>query len=224
VGLKTAIKRILFQPGEQKREVIGGALRGLSFTFDLHVDTQRWRGQYERPLQHWLQKHVRIGSVCLDVGAADGYFALLMAKLAGPPGRVYAFEPGPQCPLIAQHFEWNKSQALATLEVYQKLVVAADDPADEKSVSIDRIVRDGSIARVNVAKIDVEGAELDVLRGMAQTLERDHPHLFIEVHSKELEREVLQLTKRCGYTLKKEAPPASADRPLPYNTFVYSQT
>ena len=59
VGLKTAIKRILFQPGEQKREVIGGALRGLSFTFDLHVDTQRWRGQYERPLQHWLQKHVQ---------------------------------------------------------------------------------------------------------------------------------------------------------------------
>ena len=65
------------------------------FYFDLRVDTQEWRGIYEQSLQQWLQQYVQPGAVCLDVGAAKGYFSLLMAKLAGPSGYVYAFEPSP---------------------------------------------------------------------------------------------------------------------------------
>ncbi len=49
-------------------------------------------------------------------------------------------------------------------------------------VSVDDMVDDASLRRVDVIKIDVDGAEADVLRGAHRTLERFHPHLFVEVH------------------------------------------
>jgi len=52
---------------------------------------------------------------------------------------------------------------------------------------VDGLVESNKSARVDLVKIDVEGAEMSVLRGMAGTLTRFRPRLIIEIHPKNLE-------------------------------------
>lgn len=82
----------------------------------------------------------------------------------------------------------------------------------------------GKIAAVNIVKIDVDGGEMDVLNGMVRTLERFHPHLFIETHSHELQSQVAEVTKQLGYFMRLEMPAAHELRPaLDFNAFYLSE-
>lgn len=225
VPFKDIIKAIVFRPGEQERAVLGGALKGLRFRFDLREDTQGWRGIYERPLQRWLCEYVEPGSTCLDIGAANGYFTVLMAKLAGPNGAVYAFEPSQQsCEHIAYHVELNShDHALAPVSVYDRFVVSDETKSDLPSITVDGMVRDASLERVDVIKIDVDGAEAEVLSGAHRTLERFRPHLFVEVHSRDLMSQVQQISNRYGYVLRLEDAAPYEQRPTEFNAFLLSE-
>ncbi len=121
--LKNVLKLALFRPGLHERAVLAGPLKGLRFHFDLRADTQKWRGVYEQSLQRWLGEYVEPGSTCFDVGAADGYFSVFMAKLAGPTGAVHAFEPSELCERIPSNVELNEhTHALAPVSVYNQFV------------------------------------------------------------------------------------------------------
>ncbi len=79
---------------------------------------------------------------------------------------------------------------------------------------MDSLIASGSLQAPDLIKIDVEGAEVDVLRGAAQLLEDSHPIIFIEAHSADLERECMQELKRFGYRFtlleSEELPPDAA--------------
>src|SRR5665213_2299129 len=117
--LRSTIRNALLSGGLKPRTIRGGQLKGMRFGLDLRKSTQPWMGRYERCLQNWLVSHVPAGGVCLDIGAADGYFALLMAKLAGPTGSVWAFEPSAVAAEIRPNFELNPRVPLAKLEVFE---------------------------------------------------------------------------------------------------------
>lgn len=60
---------------------------------DEHVSQNiKEKGFWEPDVTHWLRKNVGDGYTCLDIGSNIGYFTELMARLAGPYGRVFAFE------------------------------------------------------------------------------------------------------------------------------------
>ena len=223
--LKNVLKLALFRPGSHERAVLAGALKGLRFDFDLRADTQKWRGVYEQSLQRWLSEYVEPGSTCLDVGAADGYFSVFMAKLAGPTGAVHAFEPSELCERIPSNVELNKhTHALAPVSVYNQFVVSNTACSDQPSgVSIDEVVTNASLERVDVIKVDADGAEADVLRGACRTLERFHPHLCVEIHSRDLSSAVRQILGRYGYTLRLEDAAPHEYRPIEYNAFLFSE-
>jgi len=223
VPFKDVIKALLFRHGEQERTVLAGALKGLRFRFDLRLDTLRWRGAQERSLQQWLKAYVKPGSICLDIGAAEGYFTVLMAKLAGSNGAVYAFEPSELCEQVTYHVELNRrTHDLAPASVYKQFVVNQSSNRDPSSVSVDDVVHSASVKRVDVIKIDVDGAEADVLRGAHRTLERFHPHLCVEVHSRDLLTEVQRIVARYGYILRLEDAAPYEYRPIEYNAFLFS--
>jgi hypothetical protein len=217
--MNTLIKNLVFPDGLRPRTIRGGRLKGLRFGVDLRNTTQLWRGTYERCLQDWLASNVREGATCLDIGAAEGYFTLWMAKLAGATGTVLAFEPGPESPQIRANFELNPTVPLAKLEVFE-LFVSAE--SGEKSVSIDRLAETRGMTSIDVVKVDVEGAEVKVLEGMREVLQRYHPRLFIEVHSQELLDQVKEITAKLGYQMKLELPPAHEYRLINFNAFYYS--
>ena len=153
-----------------------------------------------------LDRFLRPGDVFVDVGANIGLYTLKGARLVGPSGRVVAVEPGSAVGgLLADNIALNGyrhvaivAKALADEAGWATLhhVPLGDDPqafslltggADldgEKveTTTLDRLVADQSLPRVDCIKIDVEGAEHMVLSGGRETIERWHPTVIFEVN------------------------------------------
>lgn len=181
-----------------------GVGRGL--LFDPGVSNPDYgRGTNEIPVQEALQRHTTPGSVVFDIGANVGFFTVLAARLVGADGRVFAFEPVPEnAAQIRRNAGLNRLDNITVVEKAVtdtagrgQLVLArysggaalstAERPPDATDavtvdlVTIDGAIRGGDIAPPSVVKIDVEGAEIEVLRGMTETLRAHRPTVICEI-------------------------------------------
>jgi FkbM family methyltransferase len=186
------------------------------------------------------------GSVFLDVGAHIGYFSIKASAQVGPTGRVVAFEPNPETlKLLRENVKVNRTfniliQPVActdrerTLNLYaapivntgasslsqQNASVSASDlprPYTVRGRAIDDVIRELNLSRVDAVKIDVEGAEVSVLRGALTTLKQFHPKVVVEVIASQLAsfqttpEEVAALLRGAGYNMGKPLNPEAAD-------------
>lgn len=148
-----------------------------------------------------LARALRPGSFCVDIGANHGYYTMLLADGAGPDGRVLALEPNPAlAELLALTLEVNGFDR-RTLVVQQaatdgtastvRLVIprrrgacaticrapsAAEIAIDVEAASVDDLT--AAWPRVDLVKIDAEGAEPIIWRGMRRTIARN-PRLIV---------------------------------------------
>jgi FkbM family methyltransferase len=163
------------------------------------------RGAYERPLQQLIASSLKAGDVFYDVGANIGFFSMIAALRVGPAGHVYAFEPVPRnATAIERSARLNGFQ---TISVFAEAVGAAsgrDDlllarhvggavlrsvgaPPDMigrisvATTTIDDAIGKRGLRPPSLVKIDVEGAEMDVLTGMADTLRAYRPPVIYEL-------------------------------------------
>jgi hypothetical protein len=134
----------------------------------------------------------------VDVGAYNGYYALTLAKLTGAP--VVSYEPDSEAMARCRR-NLALNPALAPLVELRAVSVGAHSA--EGSVTID----DELLPRARrtpsscwLLKLDVEGAELEVLQGAQQFLELMRPHLIVETHSAELEEACGQTLRAAGYS------------------------
>jgi hypothetical protein len=222
LSVKSQLKKLIFGDGFKARRFIGGHLKGMWSFFDLSNDTQMWRGIYEVAQQDWIVGATKQGAVCLDIGAAEGYFSLLFAREAGVTGKVFAFEPSERKDYINESVNMNKSLSLAPVTLYSEFVVGPSTK-DLTGVIIDDVVRKEGLDRVDVVKIDVDGGEMDVLEGMRATIEKFHPNMSVELHSPELYAQVKTFLEGYGYSMTLVDPPAYERRPIPFNKFYFSQ-
>ena len=163
------------------------------------------RGTYELPLQKALAHYLKPEDVFYDIGANIGFFIVLAAHLVGKSGSVYAFEPVPEnVKRIRHNLKLNRFSNTTVLEkavsVYTgkgRLLLAqhsggamlssAGTPPDFKGamnvnlVCIDDLVAQKALKPPVLVKIDVEGAEIDVFKGMKQTIEKYKPIIIYEV-------------------------------------------
>ncbi len=148
---------------------------------------------------------IRRGSVVFDVGAHIGFYSLLAARAVGPEGRVFAFEPHPEnFAVLEQNIRLNHYSnicaqccAVSTHDSPRLLILSESSDCHSfyphplrhatsrtclvNCATLDTVCECGGPP--DVAKIDVEGAELDVLRGMQQTLAgRRKITLFVELN------------------------------------------
>jgi FkbM family methyltransferase len=155
---------------------------------------------YDRPTLAWLTRLVTKGSVVFDIGAHVGYHALAMARKVGPSGRVYAFEPHPGSARLlmrnARRFPTIEvvNAAVADFDGTALLVPGGGDTSTFHVVASPRggpalpevgqaaahvvpVLRLDSwsekrgISQIDVAKVDAEGMDLGVLRGMGTLLQ-----------------------------------------------------
>jgi FkbM family methyltransferase len=162
--------------------------------------------------RHFMLSRIKEGDTILDVGAHIGYYTLLFAKRAGKRGRVYAFEPSTNTrDRLVENISLNHLTNIITVEA------AASDEAGTASINlaggsntgstslhfdagavgteqVETIVMDDYLERhgiraIDLVKIDVEGHELQALRGMRRILETpadEAPELFVEVNENTL--------------------------------------
>jgi FkbM family methyltransferase len=185
-------------------------------------------GRAEPTVQDTLVSVLRPGDVVYDVGANIGFFTMLCARLVGPDGRVYAFEPMPANAAALRHnLALNGFQ---NVEVVEAAASDADGTAtllvsrwsafhrlegegfrsrnwqDEatmevQTVRLDEFAAQDGVRAPNLVKVDVEGAEADVIRGAEGLVRGDaKPLVLCELHGGN--REYVELLESLGYTVR----------------------
>jgi hypothetical protein len=157
-----------------------------------------WLGLYEYELATWLRRLCRAGTRCVDVGAYNGYYALTLAKLTGAP--VLSYEPDSEAMARCRR-NLALNPTLAPLIELRAVSVGARCAGGSVSLD-DELLPRARRTRPScwLLKLDVEGAELEVLQGAQQFLELMRPHLIVETHSAELEEACGQALRAAGYS------------------------
>jgi len=140
----------------------------------------------------WCKRLIRPGMVAVDVGAHIGYYTRLFSQLVGNSGHVFAFEPcSENFAVLSKNLNPKK---FPNVHLYNKAVGAENrqgtlfiSPGHSNHslnqgytknmgqeqveiVSLDSVLYQKGIERIDFVKIDVEGGEINVLRGMKETL------------------------------------------------------
>jgi methyltransferase FkbM-like protein len=198
VPSQEGVYRILFGPG-----------RGIRiWTNPAHGGTRILLGRYEPRLMRWLRSTIRPGSTFYDVGSNHGHIALIAAQLVGRGGSVYAFEPDETIRVELQRNLDLNPALKERIHVMPYAVGSIHDPATGKA-SIDGLLRQHSfpVGPPDALKIDVEGAECEVLDGMRLIADGACPPMFVECHSRPLyDTAKVFLTRRNQYV--REAKPS----------------
>jgi FkbM family methyltransferase len=173
-----------------------------------------------------LRKLIQPGFKVIDVGAHIGYFTLLISRLVGREGKVFALEPLPNnVKRLKEHLSRNNcSQNTKVLELAaadydgeeQFLefgfatvgrlastgLFVSDKPRGRMTVkcrSLDSLLSEGCIESPDFVKIDVEGAELWVLKGMENLIKIHKPKLLVEMHDKKIAEDIINFLENKGY-------------------------
>lgn len=177
--------------------------------FAMRLDLRDWvdqfiyaTGIYEEPTAHLIAQLLQPGSTFVDVGANIGFFSLLAARIVGEKGRVLAFEPGPsQRKRLLTNIALNglknlsvAEQALSDVSEYVTLHLGPPNHSgisslrtispDLPSIIVQSLRLDDwwdETLPLHLVKLDVEGAEGKVLRGMASCIRRWRPDVVMEV-------------------------------------------
>ncbi len=207
---KARVAQLLPRAGLHQR-VATGPLKGMALALPSGWEARYTHGGYEPGVSAALTRLVSRGDTCVDVGAHYGYFTLLLARLCGPEGRVYSFEAESENARILRE-NVRANDLLARVTVEQAAVAARNgqvdlhpaSPASEEWTLVEsfayrdqrprvdlpsertRAVRlDGYLAdvpRVDVIKMDIEGAEAEAIPAISEFLERRRPAIVLEFH------------------------------------------
>ena len=168
-----------------------------------------WRGivSIDKETIEIFLERVRSASTILDIGANWGYYTLLAGSVA-PAAKIVAFEPHPfWFKKLEKNISVNRLQdviieniAIGKITGTCPFYIDTEHPSASSMVrayfregetpveivtnvtTVDAYVsRKNELKKIDLAKIDVETSEGDVLRGMRAVLERDHPDIICEV-------------------------------------------
>lgn len=201
----------------------GGIAAGLYFKLNPRFEKDFLGGSDDKTQAIWTE-NLTPGKVFYDVGSHIGVFAVSGARLVGPKGAVYAFEPDPaNVRLIKENANRNSLPvdvtAAAAWKFSGKLQFAqapGSDPgrmgghlvseeAESSTISVNAVCLD-DFAQThrppNFIKLDVEGAEAEVIEGARNTILEHKPNLLIEIHNEDALRRVSALLAEYGYNFE----------------------
>ncbi len=156
-----------------------------------------FNGSFEGAELRFIRERLKSGGIFVDIGANGGIFTVVAARVVGPEGRVIAFEPDPRnVELLRRNVSLNQltnvtivSKAVSASAGTASLAISTDGAMNSlaktahagqkiekwesvETTTLDAALKELNVARVDVLKIDVEGAERLVLEGAHETLAR----------------------------------------------------
>ena len=224
MGARTFVKRAaraaVLRPGAVRR-IPFGLGRGLRLEADPQTTLHVYLGTAEIEIAGHLRRLARPGYVCFDVGSNNGYYALALTRLTGVGAVAFEFDPE-GLERIRRNLARNGAlgQSVRLVEAYVTNVV---DP-DQGASTLDRLSEDLE-TRPDLLKIDVEGAELDVLRGAHRLLAQRRPHVVVETHGREVEAGCVELLRGHGYEplVRNQRRRFREGRPNPHNRWLIAK-
>jgi len=165
-------------------------------------------GVWEPPLTQWIKERLSPGDVFIDVGAHVGYYTLLASTLVGDSGKVVAVEASPEIfEILRSNVELNHADnvrpvniaawcseetapiftwpecppGITTLVPSWARLWNLEEHGSVRAAPLSNILESNEIQRARIVKIDVEGAEWQVLYGMKSLLDDCRPDLEIVV-------------------------------------------
>jgi len=213
------------------------SFRGIKLKVDISKqmgNTIFWRGAHDWAPIFVLEKLIKEGDTIIDIGANQGEYALWAARKTGKTGQVHAFEPltsiysqlkenirlNRALPIIPH--QTGLSDKPGKLKLYshdnynEGVNTLFPDPARQSKVleeielsTLDHEVERIGLKKIDLIKIDVEGAELMVLNGGRATLKKHLPILFLEFNEKAFliagysSTDILSLLEELGYSFYK---------------------
>lgn len=175
--------------------------------FRLDESLRRWNVNDEASIHREFRTYLQPGDVAIDIGANFGLHTIYAAHLVGKQGLIYAFEPVPENLRLLKHNLYLNNlvervhvepvavsnSSNPTLEMAlpgEGLAVTAtlhkkspnNNSIEVRNVRLDDFQLADS-RPIKLIKIDVEGAEMEVLRGAENFLQKHRPVLLIEVHA-----------------------------------------
>ena len=205
----------------QRHRILAGPLRGCQIVTSWHDYPAAITGRTERSLLAWLTANVKPGETWLDIGAHYGYTAIALCRLVGDHGRVFAFEP-----MISTAGYLNQTKILNKFNIMTVLPFALGDRKEINLVrlSLVRGMGDSTLnakkhetilltcldwlwsqvcgqdRSIDGVKIDVQGMELEVIKGMGEVMKLNKPKLVIEFHKGVDRKMLLSARVNIGYT------------------------
>jgi FkbM family methyltransferase len=204
-------------------KVEAGAAQGLWIELNPRTGQGYARGETETVVQDFISSHIGPTDIFYDLGANIGLFSLIAARINEGTGQVFSFEPDSQnAARLSRNVEHNGLTNVTIVESgvwssttelrFSAAPASSPDRGVGTFVGADAATNGLSIRVVSVddftreappptaIKCDVEGAEMEVLRGARATLERHHPWILCEMHSRENDRAGRDFLQALGYT------------------------
>lgn len=162
-----------------------------------------YTGTYEKAILNLFSHFLKKGDTFVDIGANIGLMSIHAANLVGEKGIVYAFEPNPETiKILNKNIALNTIKsitvcpfALGTQQTSHKIYTnwhvnrggaslikpaTNSDSFDINVIRFDAFYEEKGLQKIDLIKIDVEGFELEVLKGFGAVFTHTQPILIIE--------------------------------------------
>ena len=181
---------------------------------------------------HVVRKLLKKGDIFLDVGAYKGWYAFNAAQIVGNTGKVFAFEPNREVVRILSAIKnlnnfkniqletvavsdkngfsrfWTGNKDMLGSLVKKHIQTYSDTSVKAvkiKTITLDSFYKTKKLKKIDMIKIDVEGSDLDVLKGAKNILRTQSPYLLVEVFGlsagvdSNRKNEILEYLSKFGY-------------------------
>jgi FkbM family methyltransferase len=195
---------------------------------DVTNQTMKDENGYEKHFVDFVNITLNKGDVAIDFGANIGYHTITMAWSVGNDGKVYSFEPQR---IIFQQLNHNiflngldnvytynlaigenESEVFINTEDYHQSKITNYGGTSINTTKVGSLVRQipmdiMNLPKLNFIKLDVQGSELNILKGGKNTIEKYRPYMFMEVEEGQLNKfnltsnDLIEYTKNLGYLM-----------------------
>lgn len=177
-----------------------------------------WLGTYEREKARLFAKSINKGDIVFDIGAHAGYYTLIASRMVGGKGKVYVFEPAERNAVyLRKHVEINNCKNIEIIQAavtnysgdalfdtrggsYEGKINASGGEVTVRAIKLDDFVKNDRLP--SCIKIDVEGEELNVLKGAANTLNQYCPTVFLATHGEGIHVKCVEVLSSLGYKIE----------------------
>jgi len=199
-------------------------------------------GNHEIGTVNFIKKYLSPEDVFIDVGASFGYFSYITSKIVGDAGLVFAFEPNKTAfnqllSTILRNKLFNVIPSNIALGDISQTTVSMKKSLLRQSTSsymiegnsvlsnsLDNFIKNISTTKkIKMIKVDVEGAELPVIKGLTDIIKTHSPFLIIEPDNNSNQRygfqfnEVISFLKNLEYAPRFCLEPNNQGRIIPYS-------